>query len=228
MRVLTVASLALSAVFLITAVARPRADEPPKSDKELRSNSKTLQQWVRDFQDRDPTHRETAYRAVALSGRDGRDALPGLINAIKNESDPGLRVHASIAIGMIGLDEKNLKSGVDALRRLLNDTQGSVCFQAATALGRIGPGANAALPNLVTLVRHQSWEVRKAAAFALGTLGVDPMNGPDMKAINALLNALKDPSSQVRLEAVTAVVKLGPPVSNPVSNPDAKKPVVQA
>ena len=56
----------------------------------------------------------------------------------------GLVVLAVIAIGVIGLDEKEVTAGVTALTHLLSDNQAIVRYQGALALGRLGVDAKPA------------------------------------------------------------------------------------
>jgi HEAT repeat protein len=109
-----------------------------------------------------------------------------------------------------------VQKAVDTLKRLVtNDTQTIVRFQAATALGRIGKDGKPAISSLIVALGDRgSWEIRKAAAFALGQVA-GPVStddeGPDMRALRALANATKDVCAQVRLEAAVSILTLGPP-----------------
>jgi HEAT repeat protein len=203
--------LAVLLVLLGTSGAlHAQAKKDTKSTQEAMLAGKNLTQWIREFQDRDPSIRENALRAVPHFGLEGRKALPGLIEEL-HSTDSGIRANAANAVGVLGLDEKNLKAGVTGLTRLLKDSQAVVRFQAATALGQIGPAANDALPTLASVGKDStSWEIRKAVAFALGAVGQD-RNGPDTRAVTALVTALGDAAAPVRLEAVKALLRLGPP-----------------
>jgi HEAT repeat protein len=175
---------------------------------------KLLSQVIREMQDRDPSVREQAIRSVVLYRADARAALPALITELR-DSDAGLRYHATVTIGLLGLDEKNLKTGVSGLAGLLKDTQGVVRREAAIALGRIGPAANAALPGLILLTKDPySWTIRQAAVVALRTVAQDK-SGPDSRVVTALTTALGDSSAEVRLETVNSLILLGPPANAP-------------
>jgi HEAT repeat protein len=207
--------LLLIAPFLALALAaEPAADkdkEKPKGPRDGLVAGKTLSMVVREIQDKDPSVREAAIRAIPLFGPEGREAAPYLIAELK-DNDTGLKSHAAIALGLVGVDERDMKKGIDALTLLLGDPQSVVRMQAATTLARFGPEAASAIPKLGGLIKDvSSWEVRKAACFALGTTAQDPRNGPHKQVIVALTNALGDLSAPVRLEASTALVLLGPP-----------------
>src|SRR5262249_36925153 len=108
-----------------------------------------------------------------------------------------------------------LEKVVKALKAMLKDSQSLVRWHAANALGRIGPkAAEVALQELIYAARDlNAWETRKAATFALGTVGYDAKNGPEAKVVHALLYNLKsqETCAQVRLEAVQSLSVLGPP-----------------
>jgi HEAT repeat protein len=175
---------------------------------------KTLEQWCKEIRDRDPSFRENAIRTVMLYGRDAQKlAGPYLVSELTDD-DTSCRVNAVIAIGVIGLDTKDLANGIKALTGNLTNTQAIVRYQAAMALGRLGPDAKAAIPQLAqyTLNDRQSWELRRAAAFALGRIARDKENGPSAQAVSALIGRLaSEPAAQVRFECVMALGMLGPP-----------------
>jgi HEAT repeat protein len=128
------------------------------------------------------------------------------------DKDVSLKVNAAIALGMIGMDDKDIVSGVAGLMALLGDSQAIVRYQAAMSLGRLGTDSKPAIPALLFALKDSmSWEIRKAAAFALSSAAEDRQNGPDMRAVNGLIGALGDISHQVRLETIIAFIVLGPP-----------------
>src|SRR5438046_2623415 len=77
-------------------------------------------------------------------------------------------------------------------RLLLTDTQAIVRLHATMALGRLGPAARAAIPKLAkdTINDKSSWEIRKTAAQALGSIALDRENGPDAQTVGALTRAI--------------------------------------
>jgi hypothetical protein len=59
---------------------------------------------------------------------------------------------------------------------------------------------------------RMSWEIRKAVCFALGTVSRDDQGWPMTSALEALATGVTDSvSKEVRLEALQAVIRLGPP-----------------
>ena len=182
-------------------------------DEERRLAGKNLKQWIAEIRHPDPGVRENAMRTVPLFGKEAREAGHALITAL-DERDTSLRVNAIIAIGQIGLDGKDVEAGVKGLGKLLlNDSQHINRMQAAVALGRLGMEAKAALPALCSAVQdksYNSWETRRAAAIALRTVAPDK-DGPDPKAIHALVRAASDLCQKVRLEALMSLIYLGRP-----------------
>jgi HEAT repeat protein len=184
------------------------------SPKEV--GGKTIEQWIKDMSDHDPSVRETAIQTVLQFGPAARKAVPALITETQDR-DASIRTNAAVALGQIGFDEKDLKRGVAALVRLLSDSQAIVRYQATMALGRIGTDASESTSYLATYTIKDlsSWPIRKAAAFALGSVAGKEKDDPDARAINGLVYALSnDPSAQVKLEALMSIVLLGPPKSD--------------
>jgi HEAT repeat protein len=192
-------------------VLKKRANEPVLG--------RTMSEWTSDLKDKDPSVREMAVAALKSYGEAARSSVPALIKAI-SDSDVSLRVNAVISLGFIGLDDKDVDTGVNALMRCLRDRQGIVRFQAAKAIGNLGQNTNAAVPLLTELLRDtMTWEIREAAAFALGTAGWNKQKGADQNAINALIgggyerSGLHDSCQEVRLQAIFSLILLGAPAS---------------
>jgi HEAT repeat protein len=185
------------------------------------ADGKTMDQWMNDLKDKDPSVRETAIHMLKVYGKDARVATRDIIRAMQ-DTDDSLRVNAAITLGFIGLDPQDtptLQAGVNMLIRLMDDRQGIVRFQAAMALSRLGPDASAAIPRLVSLIKDSSsWEIRRAAANALGSLGMIPGKGIETRAFSALLYGVNDlgaPSGrhsiEVRVESLVGLITLGTP-----------------
>lgn len=173
---------------------------------------KNLKQWIVEIRNGDPGVRENAIRTVPLFGKEARKAGHALVTELADH-DTSLRVNAIIAIGQIGLDAEDIEAGVKGLGKLLaNDSQHINRMQAAIALGQLGPDARAALPQLCSAVRdtYNSWETRRAAAVALRFVAPSK-DGPDPKAIHALVRAANDICAKVRLEALMSLIYLGRP-----------------
>ncbi len=193
--------------------------------KDSEIGGKTLAQWVAELKDLDPGVKLPAIQAIAQFGPNAQESAATPLIALLAHTDTSVRVNAAITLGAIGLPDKELDKGVNGLVGLLKDTQAVARFQAAVALGRIGPAAKSALSYMGKFTIHDkaSWEIRKAAAYSLGSIGADPKLGPDPNAMNALMNGLRDPCGQVRLASVASLSVLGP-----AAKPADMQPIINA
>lgn len=210
MRPIIVAGIALLGFLVIVVPGRAQT-----KDSEI--GGKSLNQWVKDLEDRDPSVRVTAMQTIVQYGEGARRAIPILLGprGLGDLNDASIRANAAVAVGLIGLNDNELGTGVAALSNLLKDTQGITRYQATMALGRLGVKARST-PTLthlctVTIKDRTSWEIRKAAAFAIGSLAKNTPNGPDLHVLQALTDALNDPAVQVRIEAISALSEVGAP-----------------
>jgi HEAT repeat protein len=92
---------------------------------------------------------------------------------------------------------------VPALVEALKEEGQSPGSRPAVVLGRIGPGAAKAVPDLIELLRNRRAPLRQDAAWVLGQTGAAEAAGP------ALVAALEDPEPGVRIEAARALGVLG-------------------
>lgn len=178
-------------------------------------NGKSLDQWIKEVEDTDPSVREHAIKIIALMGAPARKAAPALTRQITLNNDLSPMTNAIIAIGILAPDDpKHQADAIAALIPMLSSNQGIVRFQAATSLGSFGINARKAIGQLCERMKDpQSWEIRKASAFALGRCGYDENNYPDIRALSALNKGIDDVSNQVRIESLQGLINLGPPPS---------------
>ena len=101
--------------------------------------------------------------AWALGALDSSEAVPALIEALK-DTDDGVRQQVAWALGAIG-DRR----AVEGLIGALNDTAAGVRKQAAWALGALGD--KRAVSGLTKSLKDPDAGVRKQAAWALGAIG---------------------------------------------------------
>jgi hypothetical protein len=181
-------------------------------------NGKTLAQWVKQIKDRDPGLAEVAIRSVVFFGsKASKEATPALVDAL-SFTDTSLRVNACISLTMIGVPDSDMKRAVGVLGRVADtDPQSIVRFYAAVALGRLEEDARPAVPQLVSRCKDPaSWEIRRAAAYALGKAGkATRQDAVDMRAARALLAVCSgfnaDSCAEVRLTAVMGLGGMGIP-----------------
>jgi HEAT repeat protein len=122
--------------------------------------------------------RQAAVYALCLIGPNARDAIPVIIEALKDE-DIRVGAAAGDALGLIGLEANSavaaLEGGEWLDRRM-----------AARVLGQIGPAAKAAIPALIEAVTDPNAAVREEAGRALDLIG------PEASSVPALIAALED------------------------------------
>jgi HEAT repeat protein len=222
--ILTAAVLSASLALAGPLHAQPKETDISKAQAGTLSrndpfNGKTLPEWIRQIKDPDPSLAETAIRTVAVyRSVASAEATPSLVDALSFR-DTSLRVNACITLTMIGVDENYMARAVSELkRRLQQDNQAIVRFYAAITLGQLKRGqARLAVPELAQACSDPaSWEIRRAAAYALGQAGAatSPTNPVEMNAVRALMRAASRSNeycSEVRLAAVISLGSVGIP-----------------
>ncbi len=155
--------------------------------------AKTIKEWVLDLKSPDRATQYLATRALAEAGPGARSAIPALIEALDNDSTPGIRLYSARALGRIGANE-----AIPALTRAVRRT-GPVAEAAATALGRFGVAALESAPALIDGLDSPSPEGRARSAEALGSVGATT-------AATRLIRVLQeDNSPRVRASAALAL-----------------------
>ncbi len=97
---------------------------------------------------------------------------------------------------------KRIEHSVPSLVKTLSeDKDPNMRYWAAESLGKFGPEAQAAVPDLVAALKDESKMVRMAAAYALGEIG-------SADAAPALREAGKDSEKEVRDAATTALKRI--------------------
>ena len=186
--------------------------------------------YLKDVYDPDPSIRVIALRTlpnfgppvrkVSLDTKDKVTCGKALVSRMdpRQERDPGVRLAAYAAASAIGLeDEKDITEAIRLLAITVDQGYpgGQSRLQALQTLATIGPKADSAVATIVTpnVYTDPSFETRRSLAATLGQIGIDEKTGPNVRAINCLCSQLiKDDSAAVRLEAMQALVVLGPPV----------------
>ena len=108
--------------------------------------------------------RDGVKAALLALGPDAEPALPLLSTAAADEDDLVLAEHATDVMVSIG------EASLPALVQLLSKT-GLSPVTAAAALGRLGPTAAPAIPDLIRLAVGRKGDSRRAALDALGAVG---------------------------------------------------------
>ena len=141
------------------------AQQPSRADGALYRGKPAIY-WIGQYRDTDPKTRKEALDALgALAKKDkslisflidafedkemgvhatvvivqlGEDAVPALVEVLRNNTSIPVRRRAALALANMG---GGAKSAVPALRQMLQDKDASLVNAATNALGQIGPGA---------------------------------------------------------------------------------------
>jgi HEAT repeat protein len=112
---------------------------------------------------RDKNIRSAAAFSLSLIGKDAKEAMLNLIDALK-APEPATRYFAAMTLAQIGPEAKE---AVPALIEMLKDRDMNLRSVAAQTLGEIGTEAQVAVPALLRATKDQSPLVRQAATSAL-------------------------------------------------------------
>lgn len=137
--------------------------------------------------------------AKALAKLGDSDAIPALIQALLNDSDPITQSSASGALARMGAPAIPSLLAVIASPSYPDDKKG----QAAWALSCLGSEAEEPLYKASC---SESIDVRCAVIGAIATLSKNQT--PPFQGIQILLDSLQDPATSVRLEAASGLGKL--------------------
>lgn len=142
--------------------------------------------------DPDPHTRRMAISALGKRGSEARAAVPGLIRLLE-EGDGSIRGSVARVLGEIGDD----RAVAALVGRLKEEPEPEVRQAIVEALGSFSH-APEAVSGLLIALHDREWGIRVAAAVVLGEAR-DPVTVP------YLLEALRDPVHQVRLQAAWAL-----------------------
>jgi HEAT repeat protein len=150
--------------------------------------------------------RSYAAHALAQFGKEAAKAIPALGEALKDK-DGHVKVAAAKAIWKI---EGKVDRAVPVLIETLKDFDEShyAAGSAAEMLGKIGPSAKAAVPDLTAMLQSGWRDTRIAAAFALCKI-----TGKAEPGLAVLIKALEDrrtPNESGTHSALTYLEEIGP------------------
>jgi HEAT repeat protein len=141
----------------------------------------------------------SASKVGAVINKGGPEPIQVFIEMLKRSDPPSKRTAAQALANM----RSQNPDAVPLLIPMLKDDW--MDCEAASALSVIGPEAQAAVPDLIALLKRRTGWPRYLAAEALGNIG------PEAKAaLPALREAMKDPAPLVQAGACVAVCQVDP------------------
>jgi len=154
---------------------------------------------------KDPKARYWAALVLAEIGPDAKEAVPALLEALKEEKSPDVQREIILALGEIG---SGTPDAVQALTAELDDKQDPMnVIAAAFALGKIGPDAKEAAEKLAAMMRGGDPFQRVVSAYALAEIYPDSEKVQTV-SVKSLIEGLRREDPMVRLAAAKALVEL--------------------
>jgi HEAT repeat protein len=224
--------LALGVMVTLAAAQDPGTAQPPTEEFKWPTNiaGKGVQEWLKEVEDPDPGKREMALNTLPAFGPAAiKVCSRKIVERMRLEKDPGVRMAAYRTAVMLGLEERDLKDAITILAKAVDEgVPGSQTRQAAVqTLAAFGPKAESAVGVLTGVVcQDPAYTTRQAVANALGRVGGNETYGPNVRALSRLATTLaSDAAAAVRMEALQSLVLLGPPWTGPRTNPKAPPPI---
>jgi HEAT repeat protein len=188
------------------------------------------------MKEKDGQVRLTVLDTVTALGHDAASAVPALVHTLRSnyggqgQEESHQDYRSALALAAVG------KPAVEGLRGLLKERKEGVRAESIMALGRIGPEAGAAIPDLVPLLGDKSERIRREATRALGRIGTaaiaplvaasaheEPViraraveglgyvSAPNGEAHSAVIKCTHDANPEVRAAALKSLAKFDLP-----------------
>ena len=188
-----------------------------------------LAKYIAALSDADASVRSHAVDDLGTLGEWGAEAIPRLIEALRDTYEP-VRLNGAYALGAIGasavpelietlgVEDPIMRRmaayalaavgepAVPALSEALQHPEDAVRVEVTYALAQIGAPAAAAIPALMERTKDACVEVRRYLAEAFGSLG--PIAAPAVPVLTDMLAS--DDDGQARFEAALALAQIGP------------------
>jgi HEAT repeat protein len=134
-----------------------------KEEEDVVYQGKPLSAWIKMLEDTNPSTRFAAIHAVGKIGPEAREAIPALVETIRQTRNHDKRIlfacnHALLAMG---------KEIVPDMISVLKDEDWEMRRGAAWILGKVGPDAKDAVPALTEALGDSNDSVRIKASEAL-------------------------------------------------------------
>jgi HEAT repeat protein len=169
--------------------------------------------------DPDPGVRRAAIQTLGQLGPTASNAVPGIVGALQSDQAVEVQSAAALALGQIGAgpSESVPVTAVAALADAMTDPNRVVRYQAARALGLLGPAAKGGLQGLQAAREERDPAFQYQAARALQAIDPESERG-DRDALDTaleqevedLLASFKGSDPERRQEAILVLGTIGP------------------
>jgi HEAT repeat protein len=207
----------------VSPTTRPASEVGNPGGSITTFNGKTIDEWIRQMSDDDPSKRTMAVLAVVNFGNASSRAVKALLARVQNDPDTSPRIKAVMALRLVAVHDDEAREIAKQLAQKVHSTaapprvemQSAVRYECLLTLGRFIEDANPeeVLPSLIGGIQDRgSWEIRQLSIHLLTRVARKGRSGPDEKAVRALLQALpKEPTQQVKMDLVCALGSMGKP-----------------
>ncbi len=131
--------------------------------EEITYQGKPMRAWIEMLEDQNPAVRYSAIRAVGEMGPEAREAIPLLVETIRQVRNHDKKMLVACNSALLGMG----KELVPYMISLLKDDEWEMRRGAAWLLGKVGPDAADAVPALNVALHDTNPAVRMKAADAL-------------------------------------------------------------
>jgi HEAT repeat protein len=131
--------------------------------EEVIYQGKPLSAWIEMLEDSNPRTRFSAVNAVGKIGPEAREAIPALIETIRQTRNHDKRILLACNYALLAMGKEIVPSMIS----LLKDDDWEMRRGAAWILGKVGPEAKDAVPALTEALNDSNPAVRTKAAEAL-------------------------------------------------------------
>ncbi len=152
-----------------------------------------------------PLVRREVAEALGAIGTKAKSAVPKLTERLQKDEDESVRDQILATLAEIGPDSAEATS---TIIELLKSNVPRLRYTAVFALGRIGPAAKDAMPELRKNLREDDQFLQLLSAWAMVQIGAAD-GDVGREAAPFLLKGVDHPNPQVRLEIVDALDKSG-------------------
>lgn len=188
----------LSAQRALLKIQWPEGGAPPEE-----GTGEAVRRLIMELQSDAAASRQRAANGLAGMANAAREAVPALLEALRDREGSGARPQIVKALGAIGPESRSAVPELVAILR--DDGRKPLHEPAIETLGRIGPGAKEAVSILVEAL---SREAPLSGASALALQSICPDSGSLVAPLLAALKAAD--SAAVRAAAAEALGRVGP------------------